>query len=919
MSFNNKYFSSAILFIFVFVSIVAYYPALTPRASAQAVGTTTLTSPANNPYQGSVTTGFTFQNDLLSGQTNADVKELQKFLNASTDTAVSPTGIGSKGQESNYFGPATKAAVIKFQEKYRSEILTPNSLSAGTGKVGPATRTKLNSLIPGGSTASGSQICQFVNLLIVSNVITPEKATLALQAVNCIPNNQTQPQTQTSASVVDLKVNGQDGPVSVSPGATITLSWTSANVTSCSAGNNTKSLSGSQDVVVNTSANYGIDCKTASGGTVSDSVGVNVVLSAAQIQASSTVHILDSYTQVSGTDVTITATTDVLANMQVIYRTNATDSKVATGTATTTAHSVTIKNLKPNTTYYVQLAIIDTNGRGILTDEQTFQTDTPLAENGGLTQKVLYTSDGMGIVSVKESDSLKTKSKVTIEAWVKPSAWRTTPGLAGTNDSVIISKGNIGGNMDYALSLDAGKLVYSNNNAAAWSCSPVVSLNKWTNVAVVIDESTRILNMYVDGKIVPTLCGGTRGVFNKAASIDKSNSISEYVSTSTSGGSNSWLSGNTSSNNTNTGSWGSSSNTSSGWGASASTGNTSSNTGTSLGGTVSNTSNIYIGNYYPKACDVDATKTNGFLGSLDDVKIWNTARTATQIVSDMSSSTATSTTASFTVAGQSASALVAEWSFDDGLATDMTGNGNNGAIKGTSEIIEDATAKSAVKGSLTGVAGSDVNFPESCDAGYMPKETDSTTDQYEVTFKGSVKSVQSCGQYKEAIIQPCDNPPADVVSAVNRPASYMYTSTASTNSSSKTPADFNPGSIAVKFWPGLGMKVPVVGNTGSGTSLMAASGESTCSSNSGGQQVTAAGKATKWNIETISCMKPKKKNQWQTIAVVVVVAVVFVVGCPICAAAVAALGGGGLALAAVWLAVAGVGSAIGSGMEKAGW
>ncbi len=38
------------------------------------------------------------------------------------------------------------SAVTAFQEKYRSEILTPNGLTHGTGYVGPATRKKLNQL-----------------------------------------------------------------------------------------------------------------------------------------------------------------------------------------------------------------------------------------------------------------------------------------------------------------------------------------------------------------------------------------------------------------------------------------------------------------------------------------------------------------------------------------------------------------------------------------------------------------------------------------------------------------------------------------------------------------------------------------------------------------------------------------------------
>jgi len=46
----------------------------------------------------------------------------------------------------NFYG-ITYSAVIDFQEKYRSEILTPAGLEHGSGYVGSYTRAKLNDLV----------------------------------------------------------------------------------------------------------------------------------------------------------------------------------------------------------------------------------------------------------------------------------------------------------------------------------------------------------------------------------------------------------------------------------------------------------------------------------------------------------------------------------------------------------------------------------------------------------------------------------------------------------------------------------------------------------------------------------------------------------------------------------------------------
>ena len=85
--------------------------------------------------------------------------------------------------------------------------------------------------------------------------------------------------TTTSGPSVDLKVNGSNGPISVPYNGSVNLTWYSSNVDSCYASNGwsgTKSTSGSESMTnLTSSKTYTINC-SGSGGSVSDSVSINV-------------------------------------------------------------------------------------------------------------------------------------------------------------------------------------------------------------------------------------------------------------------------------------------------------------------------------------------------------------------------------------------------------------------------------------------------------------------------------------------------------------------------------------------------------------------------------------------------------------------------------------------------------------------
>ncbi len=82
--------------------------------------------------------GFTFRYELRERARGEAARYLQIVLNTDPETRVAESGVGSPGRETDYFGPATRQALIRFQRKYGIPA---------TGILGLQTRTKINEIL----------------------------------------------------------------------------------------------------------------------------------------------------------------------------------------------------------------------------------------------------------------------------------------------------------------------------------------------------------------------------------------------------------------------------------------------------------------------------------------------------------------------------------------------------------------------------------------------------------------------------------------------------------------------------------------------------------------------------------------------------------------------------------------------------
>ncbi len=164
---------------------------------------------------------FTFNSNLQLGVTGEEVKQLQITLNQDPTTQVATTGPGAPGNETTYFGPATKAAVVKFQNKYAGEVLFPAGIYTGSGYFGPLTRAKINTLqrITTTQTQQTSTTTDTVNTLTQEQGYTDPN--IATQKITTSGKSQQNKDITAPSTPTNLVLNEKTS-------NTIRLSWTAS-------------------------------------------------------------------------------------------------------------------------------------------------------------------------------------------------------------------------------------------------------------------------------------------------------------------------------------------------------------------------------------------------------------------------------------------------------------------------------------------------------------------------------------------------------------------------------------------------------------------------------------------------------------------------------------------------------------------
>ncbi|MDR0993917.1 MAG: carbohydrate-binding protein [Verrucomicrobiota bacterium] len=141
--------------------------------------------------------------------------------------------------------------------------------------------------------------------------------------------------------------------------------------------------------------------------------------------------------------------------------------------------------MKPSRPVFIFLALIWILGAGMA--------------SAALVPALTGLSAGGSFGTVKSSASIQLNNTMTLEAWIYPTAWRSYSGREkhGLN---FIYKGRIGSHIDYVFTLqENGILCLGNTRGYIGVHTHRVPLNKWTHVAVSVNESTGSVVFYING------------------------------------------------------------------------------------------------------------------------------------------------------------------------------------------------------------------------------------------------------------------------------------------------------------------------------------------------------------------------------------------------------------------------------------
>ena len=123
---------------------------------------------------------------LKVGISGSDVLVVQRILNMDPATQISLFGSGSPGNETTYFGLKTKIAVIKFQELYKNDVLTPAGLLSGSGFFGTYSRAKLHGLCIATLATTNMHVNSTATSTPPPKALPPVTATTSIQILSTI-------------------------------------------------------------------------------------------------------------------------------------------------------------------------------------------------------------------------------------------------------------------------------------------------------------------------------------------------------------------------------------------------------------------------------------------------------------------------------------------------------------------------------------------------------------------------------------------------------------------------------------------------------------------------------------------------------------------------------------------------------------